>query len=477
MKKYKLILLAFVVGAGITSCSDWLDTQPEQSISEELAFSSPETARAVMLGGYTGMFAQGYYGRDMIIAPELLSDNAKISLTNSGRLLGESTNDERSHIGDQAFWTACYDVINRVNLVLANIGTTPGITEAEANSIRGEAYFLRGLVYFDLVRVYGRNPNFLINNFDLGVPILLTPFDGLDEDAFPARNTVNEVYEQSKSDLNQAIALLGNTQQPFRASQVAAKAILSRVHLYLQEWQDAADMATEAIAESGLTLTSQANYFDIFTDDSEAIFSLRITINESLGNNNSISVLYVLSPDGSGYGDAVIRQNFLDAFEAGDIRSDSIQAATKSGEPVNWTLKFNSYGGSIGQDNIPIVRLSELYLNRAEALAELGGAANETAALADLNAIRNRAGLANAASTGATLIQDILDERRIELAFEGHRFFDLKRRGLDILKGNPVDDCVTCTIPYSDYRVVAAIQQAELDVNPNLTNNPGYGDN
>ena len=204
---------------------------------------------------------------------------------------------------------------------------------------------------------------------------------------------------------------------------------------------------------------------------------MNISINESLGNNNSIAVLYVLSPDGSGYGDAVVRQNFLDALETGDIRGDSIQQSTKSGEVVNWTLKFNSYGGSIGEDNIPIIRLSELYLNRAEALAELGGAANENSALEDLNAIRNRAGLADASSSGTALVQDILNERRIELAFEGHRFFDLKRRGLDIPKGNTVDDCVTCTIPYSDYRVVAAIQQAELDVNPNLVNNPGYGDN
>lgn len=476
MKKYKIILVALVASISFSSCEDWLETQPEQSISEELAFSTPETARAVMLGGYTGMFAQAYYGRDMIIAPELLADNAKIALANSGRLLGESTNDERSHIGDQAFWTACYNVINRVNLILANIESTPGLSTAEIEGLRGESYFLRGLVYFDLARVYARNPNFLENNFDLGVPILLTPFNGLDEDAFPARATVNEVYNQSKSDLNQAIALLGNTNQPFRANQVAAKAILSRVHLYLQEWQDAADLATEAINESGLTLTPQADYFDIFTDDSEALFSLRITINESLGNNNSISVLYVLSPDGSGYGDAIVRQNLLDAFEAGDIRRDSIQTTTRNGQVVENALKFNSYGGSIGEDNIPVIRLSEVYLNRAEALAELGGA-NETAALADLNAIRNRAGLPNAASTGATLIQDILDERRIELAFEGHRFFDLKRRGLAIPKGNPIDDCVTCTIQYSDYRVVAAIQQAELDVNPNLVNNPGYGDN
>lgn len=477
MKKYKIILAALVISVGFSSCEDWLETQPEQSISEELAFSTPETASAVMLGGYTGMFAQAYYGRDMIIAPELLADNAKISLTNSNRLLGESTNDERSHVGDQAFWTACYDVINRVNLVLANIESTPGLSQATIAQFRGESYFLRGLVYFDLARVYARNPNFLINNFDLGAPILLTPFDGLDEDAYPARATVDEVYNQAKSDLNQAIALLGNSNQPFRASQVAAKALLSRVHLYLQEWQQAADLATEAINEAGFGLTSQANYFDIFTDDSEALFSLRITINESLGNNNSIAVLYIQSPDGTGYGDAVIRQNFLDAFEAGDIRGDSIRADVKDGEPVNYTLKFNSYGGSVGEDNIPIIRLSEVYLNRAEALAELGGAANETAALQDLNAIRNRAGLPDATSSGNALIQDILDERRIELAFEGHRFFDLKRRGLDIPKGNPVDDCVTCTIPYSDYRVVAAIQQAELDVNPNLVNNPGYGDN
>lgn len=476
MMKTKINILLAAILIVSTSCNDWLETTPEQSLSDDLAFSTPQTARAVLLGGYTGLYAQAYYGRDMIIAPELLSDNIKIALSNSGRLSAESTNDERAHIGDAGFWTACYAVINRVNLVLANIDGVAGMSDAEKEQLKGEAYFLRALVYFDLTRTYGRNPNFLIDNFDLGVPLLLQPFDGLDEDAFPARATIDQVYDQIKADLNEAMDLLDNSKAPFYASQVAAKALLARVHLYLQEWQDAVDMSTEAITESGLSLETD-DYLNIFTDDTEAIFSIRITINESLGNNNSIAVLYVETPEGVGYGDAVVRQNFLDALEPGDTRADLLEAANHNGEAVTYNLKFNSYGGSVGEDNIPVIRLSELYLIRAEAYAELGGAANELAAQNDLNAIRDRANLPDINSTGATLIQDILDERRVELAFEGHRFFDLKRRGLDIPKGNPVDDCVICTIQYEDYRVVAAIAQAELDVNPNLVNNPGYSDN
>lgn len=467
-----IILLFCIV---LTSCNDWLETEPEQSISEDLAFSTPETAMAVVIGAYTALYDRGYYGRDFIAAPELLADNLKVTVANTGRLNTHSTNDERSHVGDAAMWTAAYTLINRANLVLANISSVSGMSDEEKEQIRGEMLFLRALTYFDLLRSYSRNPGYQVDGFDLGVPLLLTPFDGLDDDAFPSRETTGVVYDQVKADFNESITLMDNSNGPFFGSQVAAKALLSRVHLYLGEWQDAVDMATEAITESGLTLEDGDTYESIFSSDSEAIFSVRITANESVdGNNNSLAVLYTRDENGAGYGDAVLRENFKDQFESGDKREALTIDADHDGEAVTYTLKFYSYGGQIGVDNVPVIRLSELYLNRAEANAELG---NTSSAQDDLNAIRSRAGLGDITSTGATLIQDILDERRVELAFEGHRFFDLKRRGLDIPKGNSVDDCITCTILYEDYRVVAAIDQGELDVNSNLVNNPGYSDN
>ena len=135
---------------------------------------------------------------------------------------------------------------------------------------------------------------------------------------------------------------------------------------------------------------------------------------------------------------------------------------------VWWNTKFNSWQGSFGQDNVPLIRISEMYLIRAEASVKLS-APNYTQSRSDINILRAARGLSPTTANDGTLAAAVQKERRLELCFEGHRFFDLKRLGLDITKEAP-----SVTLPYTDFKVVAGIPQTEMDVNKNLVNNPGY---
>lgn len=186
-------------------------------------------------------------------------------------------------------------------------------------------------------------------------------------------------------------------------------------------------------------------------------------------NDNTIQANYQQVLNGStrvGFGDIVVSNNLLAIYETGDVRRSVMVNYTRSdGEQVIQTNKFSGSKGSFGFDNVPLIRVSEMYLNRAEASARAG---NEVQARTDLNVIRNRAGLASIMPTGAALIDAILKERRLELAFEGHRFFDLTRLGKNIPKETIAE------IPFTDYRILAPLPLTEIDVNKQLVQNPRY---
>ena len=462
MRKYfiKYIILSLILVS--VACDDILDTAPKNELSTELGLQDISGVRAVLIGAYDQLQNTGMYGRDLVVIPELLADNMRIALQNTNRLTGQAVNQERAHVAN---WQSGYDLINRTNLVIDFADDTQDGTQEEKDDLKGQAFFLRALAYHDLVKAYARNPLFT-NGFDLGVPLRLTSFGGLGEDDFPARSTVAEVYAQIESDLQEAIGLLTNDNGPYFATQVAAKALLARVYLYQGRWSEAAGLADEAINESGLSLEPGASYINIFSGGSESLFAVRFLAGESLGPNSALSAFYISS------GDAVLRQDMIDQFDPADLRANLLLTEVQGPETVTKTTKFNNYNGGQGLDDVPVLRLSELFLIRAEANFESGGSIGDTP-LNDLNAIRERAGLAPAVSI--TDVGDILQERRIELAFEGHRFWDLKRKGLDIPKGVAAIDCSSeCSIDNDDYRVVAAIAQRELDTNNNLVQNPDY---
>ena len=467
MKNLK-IYFVFVIVLGVTSCEKFLETEPRQSISNEVALEDLAGLDAALVGLYDDFQATALYGRNNLVIPELLSDNIRIAQQNSNRLVNHSSNAEFSHADH---WEENYEAINKCNNLIAFADEANGTTANDVNRVKGTAYFFRGLAYHDLLKAYSRNPKHLINNFDLGVPLVLEPFKGLDESAFPARKTVFEVYDQIESDLLQAINLLTDDGFPHFATSIAAKALLARVYLFEGEWENAANMANEVINKSTVGLESGDNYVEIFSKSSESLFELVFSDVET----NAASVYYVNTGQTDGNGDGVLRDDMIDQYDPADKRGVLLASATQGPETVTYNLKYNSYNGTEFVDNIALLRISEMYLIRCEANFENNSSIGATA-LVDFNTLRTRAGLTE---LGVITLTDIMTERRIELAFEGHRFWDLKRRGMDIPKGKPgtIDCGSDCVIPYTDHRLVDSIFQGELDVNPNLENNPGYSTN
>lgn len=465
MKKYFIYSLLSVAVA-LTSCEKILDTQPKESVDLEGATKSIDAMKATITAIYNGMQASGYYGRDYIAAMEVLSDNGEITTSNSNRFVAQGRNTPGSHVG---IFTAAYANIFRANFVLKYVDGTAG-TATEKNKLKGAAYFFRGLLYFDLVKSYARNPAYFVNGFDLGVPIITDAIIDASKIEYPTRAKVVDVYAQIISDLKEAITLLDNAEAPKKVSKAAAQALLSRANLYIGNWNDAEKYATDALGSGiGTFAADSATYVTKWGNGyPEMIFGLNYEASESLGTDCIQSIFYRILPN-TGYGDITARAELLNDFYPGDRRRNNLMTnQVKGSQNVTYTLKYPNGKGTFGTDDIQLLRVSELYLNRAEARARKT-TPDEVGALADLNKIHQRAGLsALSALTGQDLVDVIWKERRLELAFEGHRLWDILRTGKNLVKG-------TTTINFDDYKLIAPIPQTEIDTNPKLKpNNPGY---
>jgi len=483
MKKitYIFIILTFTL---CVSCNRLLEIEPKDSIPSDKVFPTLSGNETLLQGAYEMMQSTYLYGCDMICIPEILADNCAMS---PGGYIYKL--EYRNATGSGCnIWGDAYQAIAVTNDIISAIDkvSVDDAQSGDRDRIKGEALFVRGMLYFDLLRSYSREPGHLVNNFDLGVPLVTEPFTSMGPDAYPSRNTVYEVWAQIESDLNEAFSLLkGNDTNNFpqRPTSFAAKALLARACLYESKWQEAVDAATWVIDQKNPTLYT-GDYKDLFTNGVETVYELRYSASEALGSSSLHAMYavndgwtgtegpgYISSGIGSGEGELIVANNLLAQFEPGDKRLSMMRQAYFNGDRntiVWWTGKFNSWQGAFGQDNIPLIRISEMYLIRAEAALNLP-TPDFTTARNDINALREARGLAATTANNGALAAAAQKERRLELCFEGHRFFDLKRLGLDITKEPP-----SVTLPYTDFRVVAGIPQTEMDVNENLVNNPGY---
>ncbi len=458
------------------SCKDLLDVQPRQSVDAATALLSEEAIVAAMSGVYDRLQNLRMYGRDFIALPEALSDNGRAT-NKSGRLNPEYLNQPNAHFANGA-WLLSYYAINQINLILDGLGKV-NVATATKDNLEGQALFLRGLIYHNLSRVYAYDPGAILTQSNRGsVQLQLKPIFGSDQVENLARSSIDEVYTQIYADLNAAIAKLGNTRTPFFASRGAAQALLSRVALHRRDYATAVRVATEALSSGVGQFVNTASYVGSWRSASnpESMFELQYAIAENLGVNESLQTSFTtLLFSGNraslgGFGDLVPTANLLAQFEDGDVRRNlyELGSAGRGTAEIECT-KFLGRNGQPNLDNVPVLRLSEVILNRAEAYASAGPQQNEALALADLNRIRNRAGLASVTLTGSALLEEVLKQRRVELAFEGDRWFTLKRLGRDIVKAAPAQ-----TLPFIDFRMLAPIPVRELQINPNLVQNPGY---
>lgn len=435
-------LLAPLAALAIAACDTPLDVDPTASIPSDNAFKNAREVELGVNGIYDAFQSSALYGRDITVYPEMYADNLDFTgtYTTDGEVANRNIRPDNVAIADH--WIDSYEVINRANTVLKGMEEADDLSPEAYKKFKGEALFLRALSYLNLVNYYG------------GVPIILEPRPGVDEESKVARASVAEVFDRIETDLIEAIDLLPAGGSSTRASKGAAQALLARVYLEQKKDADARDMATAVIESGDYELVS--NYRTLYTNkaNAETIFQIGFTIND----NNSMAFWYY--PEGLGG-----RQGFTpstglyNAYEADDARLEASIAVDGNNR---YGIKYHRIAS--GDDNVPVLRLAEMYLIRAEANARLGAPA--ATVRADIDVVRARAGLAPldaSIDTEEELIDAILQERRVEFAMEGHRFFDLRRNG----KAEEV-------LGIDANRLIFPIPQRELDVNDKLVQNPGY---
>lgn len=310
--------------------------------------------------------------------------------------------------------------------------------------------------------------------------MITTPTLKLDDLKYPSRAPIHEVYALIYEDLEQAIALLdgktiGGNDPEFYASSAAAAALLSRVALYNGDYERVVTEASNVLAVHAAKFQSKDNYISSWRSRKhpESLFELVYLAADNIGVNESLRATFTSrnslnSATFASRGNVVVSDDLMSKYAANDVRRGLIINGLGRNNGRNEMTKFLSRSGTPNLDNVPVIRVSEMYLNRAEAYARMIPAQEDLARM-DLNRIRERAGLApvDATVTGQALLDEILLQRRLEFAFEGHRFFDLKRLGMDIIK--PSGD-----VKFEEYRILAPIPYSETQRNGNLEQNFGY---
>lgn len=469
----KLLLIAAATVA-FMACDDLIQVEPQQSVGADVATQSSTGILAVYHRGYRVQMFSGYWGLRMVIAGDALADNLVSNPANSGRWTGEPINSFGSGVGG---WGR-YSGINDLNTVIKHAPNVEGFTDDQRSRVLGETLFLRALAYHDLVKVYAYEPNKIVDGWNQGVILRTEPTETIEQADFRSRASVTEVYEQIEEDLLESIRLLtiSDGNGPHFVTRAASHALLARVYLYWERWDDAIEQATLAIDQSGIDVVGPGAVAGMYSAEPnpESIFELKFTISESLGVNIALSS--ALTP--IVWLDVLPSEEFLATLEPGDVRNDLYPVTDDNYddiEPENEGRRYVAkYEATVAThtDNVPVIRISEVYLTRAEAYAERGNAGDDVLANNDLNEIRTNRGLA--ANVDLTnLVEEILLERRRELAFEGHRWQDLKRKGWDIVK--PAATGPAPTLIYGDnVQFLSPLPNGEVSLNPNLEQNPGY---
>lgn len=502
MKLYTKFFLSIALSGSflLSSCDSLLEVEPKQSIDANGALNTPDAMNAALNSVYAKLRNTRNYGRDLLALSDALAD-VGVTTSNSGRLISENNNQPGAHF-QAGFWQNNYAAINEANLILDGINGVTGASAAQKARWEGEAKFLRGLYYFDLVKVYSYMPTALYQPGVIdqgGIPLVL---DGVITSGSALtrktpRSSINEVYQQIYKDLEDAKKLLATGRGVQYGSGAAASALLSRVALYKGDWQKVVTESTAALASNVGTVLSGAAYVSGWRAaiHPESMFEVRFALaDESIGVNESLQSSYTailsLSNKNSqgGWGDfipnATVRGFFgLTALQTGtpatdnnnwdvtrnaDIRAQLYTTGNTvrgAGRQIECT-KFMAKSGFAYADNVPVIRKSEMHLNRAEANYQLK---KESDALAELNAFKALRGLPEVTLAGNALLDEILLERFKEFAFEGHRFFDLKRYGKAIVKTTPA-----VNLQFDDFKILPPIPQREVDGNPNIKQNKGY---
>ena len=468
-----LLLLAAAPGCEV------LTQEPPASLTQEDTFTSPDRVSKAVISMYDAVQNNEFLGGRVLVYGDVRSDDTDpaaffTTVSNFTQLANDGTSLNA--------WTGGYRTLYSINFFLQNLQANPGVVSSTLEKqYTAEGRFLRALTMFHLVNLYAQPYKFTADASHPGIPIQLTApnaAQAFEPSQQLARSSVRDVYTQIEADLMAAITDLPESyaagqELVGRATKDGARGLLSRVYLYKGDFTNAATYSGQVITGGRHTLNADpVTPFRNFLT-SESVFSIAMNASDNPNTNNALGQHYGAPPL---RGDITINP-YVAIVPAGDKRLTNLTArpatnyySTKFYNPTNTTTAVQSY--------VPIVRYSEVLLNNAEALARTTGVTSD--AVTRLNLVRDRSKPTTAASYSVSsfanaqaLIDAILLERRLELAFEGHRLYDLLRTrttGQVVVPtrgSSPAQN-------YGSDRLVFPIPLVDLQQNPNLVPNPGY---
>lgn len=454
MKYIKIILISIILVSSVACSEEFLNKQPISSFSAQGFYKTTTDAKAGVYGTYDAL--QSAMRINFAFWGEGRADAVSTYHSGEPLTLIQNTLDQTN---SSASWNSFYSVISRANYAIKYVPTVYESDDEYGLQLIGQAKALRALSYFYCVRVWG------------DVPLITEPYESTDQDIFTTRTDKETVLNQVEEDLLYAVEncteSFGGEADRILFTKGSANAMLTQVHMWRHNYQDAVDAAQKVIDNSLYSLVSINDWSKIFTTgySNESIFELGY--NET--QTNQLRVLYAIGSDSHYFPSKLFRKS----FELGDLRQDLIYDKTLAPPKMIWKFfgpNFDDESPDPSDNNIVLMRLADIMLLKAEAHNKLG----ETgAALELLNMVRTRAGLPefteqNAIDTYGDVESAILHERSIELCYEGHRWFDLVRTGKAIEVMNPINGLS------DEANLLWPIAVGSLNRNPNLEQNSFY---
>lgn len=472
MKKifFNVTILMLIIG-GLTSCESELDQLPFDEFGTDQAYNTAEDFERGILGVYSTLMSSSYFGGNdagnLLSSPDIMSDNTTLSAY--GRTTKSTQHNWRYTSGTgnwSGLYTSGYFVIYNANNILYYAESFTGDNKEE---IVAEAKALRAMAHFDIVKTFGPIPT---QSNDANSALGIAYVTEANVNIQPARETVGAVYDKIIADLTEAVNDISTVNRPGRLNKDAINILLSRVYLYMGEWQKAADAASQVTA----AVADRNSVVGVWKDtNQDGVVFIIPNSNANVGVTWSQGGLDRLTPE------YVASYELTNTYADDDIRKEAyIADGVAGGNPINAIIKLlGKDGAADGVVDIKVFRAAEAKLNLAEALYNLG---QEGPARNALDEVRVKRYLTPPSGETGTALRDAIRlERRLEFAFEYQRFYDLKRWRLPIDRdgsGDLADGSGTPSevqsIPAGDHRFVLPISQSIIDRNPNTQQNPGY---
>lgn len=460
------------------SCSDFLDQTPSTSLPTDESITSLKDLQLAVNGvyyvqtGYTNAnipygTPQGVYAGDYTVYADLKGgDFRAIGNNNQIAAVGKYTVDPANSV-TLYFYAKFYKSIALVNSTLAQLENVPVNNEnakevAEFNDLKGQLYALRGMLHFDLARLYGRLPSTVtdLNAPSSGIVIADKVFP---KDYNSTRATLKETYDFVLADFETALPLLSKSKHDGYINYWATRGLQARAYLYLENNQKALEISEDIIANSPYKLYTITDYSTVwskaYTDES----MFEITINETYNAQRNSLGYYTHA---EAYAECGLTDAFADFLKSkpNDVRSSLVATETYKTITGVFPQKYPGRDGNIYVDNPKIIRLSEVYLTASEAALKLEGSTSAKA-VKYLNDLRvNR--IKEYTPVASVTLDDVLEERRLELFCEGHNAWDYWRNKKSI-KNSTVG-----LVDYTSNQTILPIPQREMISNSNLVQNP-----